>query len=70
MEARVIREPIPEAVPMSEAERAFYEKVTETVRGFCARRAQHEGFMLVMPQRQMASCMPAALRHWQTLAEG
>ena len=68
MEFRVLREPSPEAVAMSEPERRLYEAVTATVRRYCALHAQHEGFLLVMPQRQVSSCMPAALRHWLQLA--
>jgi len=63
-EWRVLREPVTEPIDMTPLERTFYETVTATVREFCAQRGSHEGFLLVMPQRQMASCMAAALRSW------
>ncbi|HWP56706.1 MAG TPA: helicase-related protein [Candidatus Acidoferrales bacterium] len=64
-EWRVVREAVPEMIPLSPSERAFYEAVTDVVREFAARRGAHEGFLLVTPQRQMSSCMAAALRFWQ-----
>jgi superfamily II DNA or RNA helicase len=64
-EWKVIREAIPEEVPLSEVERGFYERVTEVVRDYCERSFAHAGFLLVMPQRQMSSSMPAALRAWK-----
>lgn len=64
-EWRVIREAIPQKVAMSDPEREFYVNVTTLLRDFCQRYQQHEGFLLVTPQRQMASSMPAALRYWQ-----
>ncbi len=64
-EWRVVREVVAEAIPLSKAEREFYEAVTELVRRYCGRYQRHEGFLLVMPQRQIASSMPAALREWQ-----
>lgn len=63
-EWKVLRTPITERVEMTALESQFYQTVTETVREYCARRGAHEGFLLVTPQRQMSSCMAAALRHW------
>jgi hypothetical protein len=64
-EWRVLREAIPEEIPLTPQELAFYEAVTNLVREFCYKYAQHEGFLLIMPQRQIASSMAAALRSWQ-----
>lgn len=64
-EWRVIRRAKAEEVPTTPVEREFYETVTAVVRAYCMRRAVHEGFLLVTPQRQMSSSMPAALRSWQ-----
>ena len=64
-EWRVIRDPSPEIIPMSEPEQRFYTLVTERVREFCAKSNYYEGFMLVSPQRQMSSSMAAALREWK-----
>jgi superfamily II DNA or RNA helicase len=64
-EWRVIREPHAWAVRMTAPERHFYQAVTEAVRDYCSKAAAYEGFLLVMPQRQMSSSMPAALRTWQ-----
>jgi len=63
-EWRVQREPVAEAVPLGPEEKEFYDAVTQVVRAYCARMEAHEGFLLVMPQRQMASSMPAAFRSW------
>ena len=68
-EWRVTREAVPEAVSMTDAERHLYETVTQIVREYCGTRDAHEGFLSVMPQRQMTSSMPAALRAWQSRAQ-
>jgi len=68
-EWRVIRDVVPEMVPLTENEQEFYEHVTETVREFCAKHKHHERFILSTPQRQMSSSMPAALREWKRRAE-
>ena len=65
IESRVIRDVFPEHIPLSEPEYKFYEKVTNTVRQYCENQGGHPGFILVTPQRQMSSCMPAALKEWQ-----
>ncbi|MGQ4808529.1 RNA polymerase-associated protein RapA [Candidatus Entotheonellaceae bacterium PAL068K] len=62
---RVVREAYAEQVPLSPIERQFYDRVTALVRRYCQKREAHEGFLLVMPQRQMSSCIPAALQEWQ-----
>ena len=62
---RVIREVVPEMVPLSEAEQEFYAKVTELICDYALRSDGHEAFLLVMPQRQMSSSMPAAIEEWQ-----
>jgi superfamily II DNA or RNA helicase len=64
-EWRVLRDPVPEMIPLSPPEEDFYRAVTEVVREYAARHQAHEGFLLVTPQRQMSSCMAAALRFWQ-----
>jgi SNF2 family DNA or RNA helicase len=64
-EWRVIREPVSEMVDMSEPEKNFYIKVTLLVREYAETLARPEGFLLVMPQRQMSSCMPAAFKEWK-----
>lgn len=64
-EWRVIREAIPERIALTEVEREFYNKVTDLVREFGERYGSSQAFFLVMPQRQMASCMPAALLKWR-----
>ena len=62
---RVIREVNAQVVSLHPAEADFYNAVTEVVREYCMQRDAHEGFLLVTPQRQMSSSMPAALRLWQ-----
>lgn len=67
-EMRVQREPVTIRVAMNEAEREFYDQVTEAVRAYCARIDISEGFMLTIPQRQMSSCIAAACRGWMMRA--
>ena len=64
-EWRVNRTPYPEMVELSEPERRFYGKVTSLIQEYAQGSEGHEGFLLVMPQRQMSSSMPAALLEWQ-----
>lgn len=63
-EWRVTREVVPEMIPLSTQEADFYERVTELVRDYAIKNAGIERFLLVMPQRQMSSSMPAALFDW------
>ncbi len=65
-EWRVLREAVPEKVLMNALEADLYDRVTMAVREFAKRFAGHEGFLLVTPQRQLSSCMPAAIRAWRT----
>ena len=63
-EWRVVREVVAEMIPMAPVERRFYEQVTDLVRDFASRYNGPEGFLLATPQRQMTSCMVAALGAW------
>ncbi|HOU17937.1 MAG TPA: SNF2-related protein [Candidatus Marinimicrobia bacterium] len=63
-EFRVIREAVPERVEMTAAEAEFYYKVTNLIREYARKNLSNEGFLTVMPQRQMSSSMPAALESW------
>lgn len=62
---RVVRDPHIVKARMSAPERAFYDAVTSKVRDFCFMLDVSEGFMLTLPQRQMASSMAAACEGWQ-----
>lgn len=64
-EWRIVRDPRPEFVPMTNVEQEFYRAVTGIVIDYCLERDLNEAFLLVIPQRQMASCMPAALNAWK-----
>lgn len=64
-EWRVIREVIPESIPIQKVERDFYDIVTEEVIQYSLNCNVNERFLLATPQRQMTSCMPAALKAWQ-----
>lgn len=68
-ELRVTREPRTLRVTMSQAERAFYEGVTDAVRDYCGSSDVSEGFLLTIPQRQMSSCMAAACQGWRMRLE-
>jgi SNF2 family DNA or RNA helicase len=63
-ENRVERLPKVIKATMSGVEANFYTQVTERVREFCEELEIGEGFMLTIPQRQMASCMAAACQGW------
>jgi len=63
-ENKVQREPQVLRVKLSQAEQTFYDLVTEKVRDYCFDLDIAEGFMLTIPQRQMASCMAAACDGW------
>ena len=62
---RVIRDVFAEKVPLSDPERVFYNKVTDLIRNYASEYGGYEAFLLVMPQRQMSSSMPAAIEDWQ-----
>lgn len=64
-EWRVVREPTPEFIPMTEIERKFYDTVTDIVGTYAQENDINKAFLLAQPQRQMASCMPAALKSWK-----
>ena len=64
-EWRVVREAIPEYIQMNSLEEAFYENVTAAVAEYCRGKDASMGFLLTTPQRQIASCMPAAVKAWQ-----
>ena len=64
-EWRVVREPNPEFIRMTEIEREFYDTVTDIVSTYAQENDINEAFLLAQPQRQMASCMPAALKSWK-----
>ena len=66
---RVVREPYAPSIPMSPLEQKFYGEVTDSVREYCLDRDLAEGFILTIPQRQMCSSMPAALRAWNRKLE-
>jgi SNF2 family DNA or RNA helicase len=63
-ENRVERLPKVIKAAMSIVEENFYTRVTQRVREFCKELEISEGFMLTIPQRQMASCMAAACQGW------
>ena len=68
-ENRVVREPLLVRAPMRSEEESFCHAVTDEIRLFCSQLEVAEGFLLTTPQRQMASCMPAACRRWRTRLE-
>ena len=68
-ERRVRRRVYAIKCPLSEAEARLYRDVTERVRAYCAGLGVGEGFLLTIPQRQLCSSMPAAVRAWQRRME-
>ena len=67
-ELRVDRDVDTLDVELSPLEHEVYDKVTGIVRKFCEDWDAHEGFLLVTPQRQLSSSIPAAVRYWQKRA--
>jgi superfamily II DNA or RNA helicase len=51
-------------VKLAEPERAFYDGITELVFRYAEQHDIPAGFLFVMPQRQVASCMAAACARW------
>lgn len=68
-EWRVVREPHAPAIEMNALERRFYDAVTEVVHTYAQKSATNALFLLATPQRQMTSCMAAALRGWRAKLE-
>ena len=64
LENRVERKVRNFAVPMTAAEREFYERVTESVISYALNNGGARGFLLATPQRLMSSCMYAAAARW------
>ncbi|MEK0083686.1 SNF2-related protein [Benzoatithermus flavus] len=64
-ELRVIRRVHAYRAPLTELEREVYERVTLAVHRYAAARDGSPGFLLAMPQRLLASCLPAAVAHWR-----
>lgn len=52
--------------PLSALERDFYDQVTEYLKSKGDRANIFNNFSLITRQRQMASCMPAALKSWRS----
>lgn len=52
------------SVPMSQQEQSAYEITTEAIAKYAEINNSPEGFLLAMPQRQMSSCIYAAVEHW------
>ena len=61
IERRVSRE----AVAMSSVERELYDTVTDAIRRYALDRDISAGFLLAMPQRQVASSPAALMRAWR-----
>lgn len=64
-ELRVVREPFAPQIDMSDAEQDLYQKVTEIVKRYAWKLDVSDGFLLATPQRQLSSCMYAAVKSWQ-----
>ena len=71
-EWRVIRESTSLAVQFTEQEAAFYQAVTHSVQDRIERFSQNKisAFALMMPQRQMASCIPAMVDYYRNDVRG
>ena len=64
-EWQVTRIPKTLFVELTELERNFYEAVTLEIRKYAISRELSDGFLLATPQRQISSCMYAAVKAWQ-----
>jgi SNF2 family DNA or RNA helicase len=64
-EWRVVRRPETIDVEMTEVENDMYQRVTESIRQYAVDECMSDGFLLATPQRQMSSCMYAAVVSWK-----
>ena len=71
-EWRVVREPKALFVPLpaNGVERELYDAVTDAVRRYAVDSDISEGFLLATPQRQVSSCMYAAVKAWRQRGGG
>lgn len=65
-ELRVIREPKAFFVQMNGAERTAYDMVTEAILDYAEESGTNSGFLLAGPQRQVSSCIYAAVKSWSS----
>lgn len=63
-ENRVERKPGRLSAQMSSPEKLLYQAVSEAIADYALQNSGVEGFLLAMPQRQMASSMYAAAKRW------
>lgn len=63
-EWRVVREPRAISAQMTQMERHVYDLVTSKVRRYAIENDISEGLLQTIPQRQISSSIPAALRSW------
>ncbi|UWQ39927.1 hypothetical protein K3718_10035 [Leisingera aquaemixtae] len=49
---------------MTDNEREVYDQITSAILNYAWENDLPVGFLTVMPQRMVASCLPAALEHW------
>ncbi len=66
----ILREVNTIRVPLHPDERSLYNRVTEAVHAYAAAQEIGAGFLTVMPQRQVASCMAAAYNRFNVGGEG
>lgn len=66
----ILREVNTIRVPLRPAERTLYNQVTDAVHAYAAAQDIGAGFLTVMPQRQVASCMAAAYERFNVDSEG
>lgn len=64
-EWQVTRVPNTLFVELTDLEKAFYDAVTMAIRQYAISRSLSDGFLLATPQRQISSCMYAAVKAWQ-----
>ena len=65
----VLREVNTVKVALKPIEQALYDRVTETVHAYADSQDISSGFLTVMPQRQVASCMAAAYSRFNVPAD-
>jgi superfamily II DNA or RNA helicase len=65
----VLREVNTVRVPLKPIEQELYQRVTEAVYAYADRHDISSGFLTVMPQRQVASCVVAAYNRFNVAAE-
>jgi SNF2 family DNA or RNA helicase len=66
---KVVRDVDAPVIQLNEIENKYYQTITKIIKEACKEYEKHEGFLLVTPQRQMSSSIPASFLYWKELSK-